>query len=102
MKRVLAASTLLLAQGLFFAAAQPGKPAPHAAADGASQTFHSLTDQYFDQLFHFNPSNATGVGFHQYDTQLEDYSAANVAAEVHFAHALRAETDRYRPRRARR
>jgi uncharacterized protein (DUF885 family) len=57
------------------------------AADGAPQTFHVLTDQYFEASFKFNPSSATAVGFHQYDAQLEDYSAPAVAAETAFLHA---------------
>ncbi len=62
--------------------------AQRVSADGTPQTFHALTDQYFDQLFKFNPSGGTAVGFHQYDTQLEDYSAASVAAQVAFLHSF--------------
>jgi uncharacterized protein (DUF885 family) len=65
-------------------------PAAHAqspAADGASKTFTLLTDQYFDELFKFNPSAGTSVGFHQYDPQLEDYSASAMAAQIAFLHA---------------
>jgi uncharacterized protein (DUF885 family) len=57
--------------------------AQHLAADGASQTFSYLSDQYFEQvLFKFSPTAGTGAGLHQYDTQLEDYSAAGVQREV--------------------
>jgi uncharacterized protein (DUF885 family) len=38
--------------------------------------FHELVDAYFDDYFKANPSAATSVGFHQYDNQLEDFSAA--------------------------
>jgi uncharacterized protein (DUF885 family) len=38
--------------------------------------FHELVDAYFDDYFKANPSAATSVGFHQYDDQLEDFSAA--------------------------
>ena len=38
--------------------------------------FHELVDAYFDDYFKANPSTATSVGFHQYDNQLEDFSAA--------------------------
>ena len=37
-------------------------------------TFHELVDAYFDDYFKTNPSQATSVGFHQYDHQLEDFS----------------------------
>jgi uncharacterized protein (DUF885 family) len=62
-------------------------PAQRVSADGAPQTFHYLTDQYFDGYFKFNPTAGTSVGFHQYDPELEDYSAAGVAAEVAYLHS---------------
>jgi uncharacterized protein (DUF885 family) len=61
--------------------------AQHLSADGASQTFNYLTEQYFDQVyFKFSPTAGTGAGLHQYDTQLEDYSAANVQKEIAALH----------------
>jgi Bacterial protein of unknown function (DUF885) len=40
-----------------------------------TQNWDGLVDRFFDQAdFHFNPSGGTSAGFHQYDTQLEDYS----------------------------
>jgi uncharacterized protein (DUF885 family) len=57
--------------------------AQRASADGALQTFNSLADRYFsDVYFHFSPTAGTSAGLHQYDTQLEDYSAANVQKEI--------------------
>jgi hypothetical protein len=38
--------------------------------------FHDLVDAYFEDYFKANPTQATGVGFHQYDGQLQDYSLA--------------------------
>jgi len=35
-----------------------------------------LVDAYFEDYFKTNPSQATSVGFHQYDHQLEDFSLA--------------------------
>jgi uncharacterized protein (DUF885 family) len=40
------------------------------------RTFHELVDTYFEDYFKTNPSQATSVGFHQYDGQLEDFSLA--------------------------
>ena len=40
------------------------------------QSFKSLVDRYFDDYFKSAPSQATSVGFHQYDGLLEDFSAA--------------------------
>src|SRR5216684_8280078 len=38
------------------------------------RSFQQLVDAYFDDYFKANPSQATSVGFHQYDRQLEDFS----------------------------
>src|ERR1039457_4522574 len=57
------------------------------SADGAMQTFNYLADQFFSQVyFKFAPTNGTSAGLHQYDTKLEDYSAAGVAQEVAALH----------------
>ncbi len=62
-------------------------PAQHLSADGAPQTFRFLSDQYFSEVFFkYSPTAGTQTGLHQYDTQLEDYSAATVqhqAADLH-------------------
>jgi uncharacterized protein (DUF885 family) len=44
--------------------------------------FDRLVDQYFDDYYHYHPTEGTSAGFHQYDTQLEDYSLANIANEI--------------------
>jgi uncharacterized protein (DUF885 family) len=46
------------------------------AINAKPRSFHQLVDTYFDDYFKTNPSQATGVGFHQYDQQLEDFSLA--------------------------
>ncbi|RZU41885.1 DUF885 domain-containing protein [Edaphobacter modestus] len=65
-------------------------PTAHAqriSADGAMQTFGFVSDQYFaDVLFHFAPTYGTQAGLHQYDTQLEDYSAASVQKQIAALH----------------
>ena len=49
----------------------------------AVATWDVLVDDYLDQiLFRFDPSYGTSVGLHQYDSQLEDYSRANIDKEV--------------------
>jgi uncharacterized protein (DUF885 family) len=61
------------------AQAQPGPTTAQALAD--------LAEQYFDQAyFKYAPTNGTLAGFHQYDTQLEDYTRAGVDAEVATLH----------------
>jgi hypothetical protein len=63
------------------ALAQPHHAAP--AATGNDKVFTSLADQYFDKYyFKFNPSQGTAAGFHQYDSQLEDYSRASLDQQI--------------------
>jgi uncharacterized protein (DUF885 family) len=61
--------------------------AQHISADGAAQTFDVISNQYFtDVYYHFSPTSGTSDGLHQYDTQLEDYSAAGVQRQVAALH----------------
>ncbi len=67
--------------------AAPSK-AQRISADGAGQTLDFLSEQYFtDVFFKYSPSTGTAVGFHEYDTQLEDYSAATLLKQVASLHA---------------
>jgi uncharacterized protein (DUF885 family) len=61
--------------------------AQHPSADGAGQTFNTLSEQYFQQVyFKFAPTAGTSAGLHQYDTQLEDYSAAGIQRQIAALH----------------
>ena len=53
-----------------------------AAPKSTQADFDKLVDQYFDNFFHYNPTQGTSAGFHQYDAQLEDYSLAAIADEI--------------------
>jgi uncharacterized protein (DUF885 family) len=65
----------------------PTTPAQRPSADGATQTFSTLSAQFFsDVYFKFSPTNGTAAGLHQYDPQLEDYSAAATAAQIAALH----------------
>src|SRR5438445_404038 len=44
--------------------------------DGKARSFQQLVYAYFDDYFKANPSQATNVGFHQHDRELEDFSLA--------------------------
>ena len=60
-----------------------GMFAQRVSADGAAQTFGVVSDQFFSEVyFKYQPSLGTYSGLHQYDTQLEDYSAATIAREI--------------------
>ena len=52
----------------------PFKPAASPAT--------KLVDQYFNLYFQYHPSAGTAAGFHEYDTQLEDYSRAALEREA--------------------
>ena len=79
MTNKLAVTTALL--GLLMTV--PNARAQNVSADGAMQTFGVVSEQFFsDVYFKFSPTNGTAAGLHQYDTQLEDYSAAGVEREV--------------------
>ncbi len=77
----------LFSLALFIIAAASTLPAQRISADGAMQTFSLLSEQYFsDTYFHYSPTAGTQAGFHQYDSQLEDYSAAGIAREIAALH----------------
>ena len=40
----------------------------------------SFVDEYFDALFEWSPSTGTSIGFHQYDSKMEDFSQKNSCA----------------------
>jgi uncharacterized protein (DUF885 family) len=70
---------VLLAIGVFMASAN----AVYAANENWKQQFEKGSNDYFDQVyFRYNPTSGTQVGYHQYDTQLEDYSRKNIDAEI--------------------
>jgi uncharacterized protein (DUF885 family) len=46
-------------------------------------SWDQLVDRFFEQAyFRFSPTAGTSSGFHQYDTKLEDFSAANVRQQI--------------------
>jgi uncharacterized protein (DUF885 family) len=54
-----------------------------AANPAIQQQFQHVSDEYFDKLYFPNqPTIGTLTGYHQYDTQLEDYSHKKVDAWV--------------------
>src|ERR1019366_8768301 len=59
--------------------ATPDALAQRVSADGATQTFGFLSDQFFSEVyFKFSPTSGTSAGLHQYDTQLEEIGRAHV------------------------
>ncbi len=78
---VCAAALRLCLAILTVAAALSGQPAAAAPAAKAP-AFAGLVDAYLDRFGHFHPSIAAGNGLHGHDGELEDFSAASIAAEV--------------------
>jgi uncharacterized protein (DUF885 family) len=66
----------------------------HAAKENWQQQFQKVSDEYFDQVyFPHQPTAGTQIGYHQYDTQLEDYSRKSIDAEVAALHAFEKRID---------
>ena len=60
-----------------------------APPQNSGAAWSALADDFFDNVyFKFSPSLGTGAGFHQYDTQLEDYSHAGVLNQIAALHAI--------------
>jgi uncharacterized protein (DUF885 family) len=61
--------------------------AAHAENLTAKQQFQRVSDEYFDQVYFPNqPVGGTTIGYHQYDTRIEDFSRASIEAEVTALH----------------
>src|SRR5499433_3959963 len=59
-----------------------------------------FVDDYFTAYFEWNPSSATSIGFHQYDSKIEDYSAAAVAKRIQRLKQLQSQMSSLPSRRA--
>src|SRR4051794_2031917 len=58
--------------------------------------FAAFVDDYFDAYFNWRPSDGTAAGLHQYDTKLEDRSAAAVARRIDEVQALQNRLEKLR------
>ncbi|MGD0546741.1 MAG: DUF885 domain-containing protein [Terracidiphilus sp.] len=55
----------------------------HAANENWKQQFEKFSNEYLDQVyFPYQPTQGTLVGYHQYDTKLEDFSRKSIDAEI--------------------
>ena len=85
MKPTMAGAAIML--GLMTLSGPTADAVASPTGEAAAQSFAALADQYWDQAyFKYAPTNGTLAGFHQYDTQLEDYSRAGIDAEVTTLH----------------
>jgi uncharacterized protein (DUF885 family) len=66
-------------------------PTPRAGA--ADAAFTQLATEILEDFYRRNPTEATNLGVHKYDSKIEDYSAAAIADEVRALKAFRARLD---------
>ena len=71
---------LLVTLSFVTISAVPTSATPQPAPSG--DNFSKFVDDYFDARFAYLPSQATGEGFHQYDSKLEDRSRARIEARI--------------------
>jgi uncharacterized protein (DUF885 family) len=86
MKMCLLVSLMVVAAML---SAQSNSKASQSGADWDKQV-----DEFFDQYFKMHPSAATSAGFHQHDSELEDYSRKGVDEEIAFSKEFLARFER--------
>ena len=63
----------------------------------APPNFSAFVDEYFDAGFAWSPSSGTAAGFHQYDKQIEDRSAAAYAKRIATLEGLQAKAAAFQP-----
>jgi len=67
-----------------------GNTAPQGPAPGSGDgAFKQIATEILEDLFKRHPTQATDLGIHKYDAQLDDYSAAAVKAESDAARAFK-------------
>ena len=54
----------------------------------------AFVDDYFKAFFDWNPTYGTSIGFHEYDSKLEDFSAAAFSGRIQRLKDLRRQLDR--------
>jgi uncharacterized protein (DUF885 family) len=75
-----------------------GNRAQAQSATSADSEFTKLADRYFDEYyFPCNPTAGTNAGFHQYDSQLEDYSRSGINRQVAILKKFEQQVDRLDP-----
>ncbi len=70
--------------------ATPPAATANTSGDGA---FTSLAHEILEDHYKRNPNDATYLGVHKYDEQLQDFSPAGIAADIAAARAFRERLD---------
>jgi uncharacterized protein (DUF885 family) len=77
----LALSVLLLASTLMMVSCGKSEQAASGTSKGSTE-LALFVESYFNTYYAFNPSEGTSAGFHEYDRQLEDRTAARIRSRV--------------------
>ena len=70
-------------------AASCGSPTPQQSQSSGDAAFGTIAREYLEDHYRRNPTRATGLGLHQYDDRLEDYSRQAVTDAVASLHRFR-------------
>jgi uncharacterized protein (DUF885 family) len=69
------------------------------ATEAKPSRFEKLVDDFFDNAyFNFRPTEGTAVGFHQYDSQLEDYTKAGIDKNIAALRSYRSKIEAGKPK----
>ena len=75
---------LLVTVSLLSVQLLPAHAAQDSKANGSSAWNH-LVDAFFADFFQLNPTQGTSAGFHQYDSELEDFSRDGIQKQIALA-----------------
>ncbi|HMK29379.1 MAG TPA: DUF885 domain-containing protein [Terriglobales bacterium] len=73
------------------------RQAAPASSPATLASWNTLVDEYFEQYFHDRPTEGTATGFHQFDSQMEDYSRKNIDRQIVFNRQFRARLEKFDP-----
>jgi uncharacterized protein (DUF885 family) len=69
-----------------------------AQAQSRDAQFAALSGRFFDEVvFHFDPAQGTAQGFHQFDTQLDNGSRAEIEQQTAALHKWEAQVRGFDP-----
>jgi uncharacterized protein (DUF885 family) len=66
----------------------PQAPPPPPAPTATDMTFETISKRYLDEMMALTPVNATSLGDHRFDSELDDVSAAGYDGRAILAHEL--------------
>ncbi len=66
-----------------------------AAAPDADASFRSLVDRFYAAALPYEPSTATSLGIHDYDSKLEDWSQSTIQTEIRGLHYYMSKFDAF-------